>query len=827
MFNSMFRRSFPWLEKALQTILPGQLPLNLRLFRLVTFACSVLCLFVFWPANLFEHSLPKAIIFLTIGLGLLSLAIFRATCRGRHYFAVFLAAMILVLDLIWFLNGGINSGISLFYPPAMTLPLVFYRDRRRWLAAGLIVMDFCALILLSVWFPAWVLPFDDPAERLLDTTVSVLWSFLALAVIVWIIILGYDYERRAIMVSERKYRQLFENMTVGFALVESTRDDQRQGGDFRFLEVNPAFERLTGMAAATVTGRSIQEIEPGPEGNWMGFLEGVSRSGKSCARLFYSRRFGRYFDSWIFRSAPGQCAIIFSDVTERIQADEKIREQARLIDAANDAIILRDLNGVIQMWNRGAEAIYGWKAAEAVGRSPVDLGIYGAQEFQSHSEHLIKHGEWSGEVSALAKDGRRLEIASRWTPLCDEQGHPRKVLAISHDVTAHKQIEAQLFRAERLQTIGTLASGVAHDLNNILAPLLAGLPILREDAPHEEMREMIDLMEESVKRGADVVKQLLLFGRGGDEKRLPINPACQVRDVVKMIQQTFPKNITLKANYPADLRQVLADPTQIYQVLLNLAVNARDAMPEGGQLTLAAENTLVGQTTGMLPAGAKPGWFVQITVSDTGCGMTPDLMNRMFEPFFTTKEIGKGTGLGLSVVVGVVDNHGGFVKVKSTVGQGSEFRIYLPALSAPAEGSACGQASRPVGGSGELILVVDDESAVLRIGCKTLERHGYRALGASNGASALKLYAENASAISAVVSDYSMPGMDGLALADALWKIEPQARIILASGLGENLEAAGLAAHKVHGLLKKPFTTECLLTELQKVLSLPAGQITS
>lgn len=512
-------------------------------------------------------------------------------------------------------------------------------------------------------------------------------------------------------------------------------------------------------------------------------------------------------------------SIIFIDIiTARKLAEEKIREQARLIEEADDAIILRNLEGVIEIWNHGAQSMYGWTAAEALGRNPVYLGVFDAGEFNAAMGKLLQDGVWSGEFSARTRDQRPILVEARWTLLRDEQGTPKKVLSISRNVTMQRKLEAQLLRSERIQTIGTLSSGVAHDLNNILTPLLMGIPILREDTLSESGRQLLDLMEGSVSRGADIVRQLLLFARGGEARKMPMNPVRQIHETVKIINETFPKNLTLKTCYPEDIWPVMADSSQIYHVFLNLAVNARDAMPDGGVLSIAVENLRL--TTMPVVAGpqAKPGPYVAIRISDTGEGMPPEVLDHIFEPFYTTKEFGKGTGLGLSVVLGVVQGHGGFVDVHSSRGAGSEFIVYLPAVPTTPVDAAPDSQANPWRGNGELILAVDDEPALLNVLVKVLEKHGYRPLAADGGAQALKLQQEHPG-IAAVISDFSMPGMDGFELATRLKLANPELKIMIATGLADSLEVTKFQNLGVQSILRKPYSAESMLTALGQTLS--------
>jgi len=509
----------------------------------------------------------------------------------------------------------------------------------------------------------------------------------------------------------------------------------------------------------------------------------------------------------------------------------RLRDEQQLfcafLDALPDRVYFKDLAGRFLRVNRSKLARHGLtQNSEILGKTDFDFEAEEqAREYRRDEEEVIRTGKPKVNVEARVKnaDGSWHWVLLDRLPLRDPEGRITGIIGITRDITAHKQMEDQLLRAERIQTIGNLSSGVAHDLNNIFAPFLLGLPILREEAKTAETRRFLDLMENSIQRGADIVKQLLLFGRGGEPKRVPIKPEQQIRDLAKMIHETFPKKLTLNTRYPEDLWPIHADPTQVYQVLLNLSVNARDAMQEGGTLTITAENVRLDERLDDLTGRAKPGPYVLLTVRDTGSGISPEVLQHIFDPFFSTKEVGKGTGLGLSVVAGVVEKHDGFITVKSTVGQGSEFNIYLPALPASATGTApVGKTELP-NGHGELILAVDDEPAIVGVLAKILEMNGYKTITAYDGKTALKIFPEHP--ISAVITDFSMPGMDGLALAEALRKIKPAVGIILTTGVQEQLDTAKIKQLDLAFVLKKPFTAETMLRALQKLLSASQVQI--
>jgi two-component system, cell cycle sensor histidine kinase and response regulator CckA len=388
------------------------------------------------------------------------------------------------------------------------------------------------------------------------------------------------------------------------------------------------------------------------------------------------------------------------------------------------------------------------------------------------------------------------------------------------DITEKKQMEAQFLRTQRLESLGTLASGIAHDFNNILTPILAISQLLPMKMPDLDARDqnLLDILEDSARRGADLVKQILVFARGSEGKRLPLQMNQILSDVRQMAQQTFPKAIEIQLHLPDDdLWTVSADSTQLHQVLMNLAVNARDAMPNGGCLTFSAQNILLDETFARMNLGAQAGAYVMITVADTGTGIAPELLERIFDPFFTTKEVGKGTGLGLSTTLGIVKTHGGFVKVQSVVGQGSQFKVYLPTLQ---ENVAQPAASpRLLGGNNELILIVEDEPAIQQVTKASLEDCNYRTLTASDGIRAISLYAEYRQEISLVLMDIMMPSLDGVSAIRGLIDINPKVRVIAMSGLATNRQVTETLGTNVRAFLSKPYTMQELLNTLHEVLS--------
>ncbi|MDZ7992776.1 MAG: response regulator [Nostoc sp. EfeVER01] len=505
---------------------------------------------------------------------------------------------------------------------------------------------------------------------------------------------------------------------------------------------------------------------------------------------------------------------------ERKLAEEKIREQAALLDVTTDAICVRDLNNQIIFWNKGAETLYGWQATEAWGKNASEL-LYDepSPEIEAALLQAISKGKWQGELTKLTKMNKEVLVASRWTLVCDEQGKPKSILTVDTDITEKKHLEAQLFRAQRLESIGTLASGIAHDLNNILTPILAGAQLLPLKFPNadERTRHLLEILEINARRGADLVKQVLSFARGVEGKHITLQLRHIIVEIAKILKETFPKSIEISTNIPQDLWMVSGDSTQLHQVLMNLCVNARDAMSNGGTLSISAENMLIDANYARMNLEAKEGPYIVITVSDSGVGIPKEMLDRIFEPFFTTKDVGQGTGLGLSTVLGIVKSHGGFVNVYSEPESGTSFKVYLPAVGGIETRSHENLPSQT--GHGELILVVDDEAAIQEITTTSLEAHNYKILVASDGIEAIALYAQNRDKISAVLMDIMLPSLDGLTAMRTLQKINPQVRIIASSGLMSDNKLSAVAAIGVNTFLSKPYTVNELLLSLQKVLS--------
>ena len=516
------------------------------------------------------------------------------------------------------------------------------------------------------------------------------------------------------------------------------------------------------------------------------------------------------------------CAI--SDRSVQRRTEDHARAQAVFFEKPAEAIFTQTLDGVVTQWSSGAERLYGLNSSEVLGkRLPHSISLQPGA-FQTALRIVQERGEWSGEMRIVANHGGEMDLFTRWILLRASNGKPESILVLSEDAGELRQLKEDRLRSHRHECVGTLAGGIAHDLNNVLQPISMFLDLLRYRLPDAESREMLDAVEANLHRATELVRQILTFSSGVRAEQRAVDIPELICEVTNFIRPTFPKTIHLQVSVQENIQAVLGNATQIEQVLLNFSVNARDAMPNGGRLRLEASNFRVDERFARLHPQAKRGNYVRITVSDTGHGISRSLRKKIFEPFFTTKGPEKGTGLGLATAVGIIRNHGGFLTLDTEEGCGSSFHAFLPASLALAEhrpASAPSTEERQNSGHGETILLVDDESTVLKVMTRSLEKSGYRVIPAEDGEQGFALYSQHQRNVRLVITDMAMPGMDGPALIAALKKFNPAVKIICTSGFGSS--SGKNSAHElgVHAILSKPCNSRVILQAIEDALSSP------
>jgi PAS domain S-box-containing protein len=524
-----------------------------------------------------------------------------------------------------------------------------------------------------------------------------------------------------------------------------------------------------------------------------------------------------YLSAAGFEDSPSEGVCFALDLTERKRVESRLR---RLIDSNVQGVIFWNRAGEILDANEGFLRLVGYTREDLkAGRlnwKTLTPPEYNDLDLKALEEIAAKGVCTPFEKEYLRKDGSRVPVLIGSASFED---NPDEGVRFVLDLTERKKLEQQFLRAQRMESIGTLAGGVAHDLNNILAPIMMSIAILKSTSETPQTREILETLEVSAKRGADIVRQVLSFARGMEGERIEVQPKHLLKDLENIIKDTFPRGIELRFSIPNDTWTILGDPTQVHQILLNLCVNARDAMPSGGKLTISVENTVLDEHYAAMNLKAKPGRYVRINVTDSGTGIPQNIIDKIFEPFFTTKALNKGTGLGLSTVMAIVKSHEGIVNVYSEPGKGTTFKIYLPAAElSPEKGNAPSEPAHLPRGNGETILVIDDEASILTITRQTLQAFGYKVLTANDGAEAVAIYAENKHEIAVVVTDMMMPVMDGSSVIRVLTRINPAIKIVAASGLSANGSGHQVPDPRIKHFLTKPYTAETLLKTLRMIL---------
>ncbi|MCC7333639.1 MAG: PAS domain S-box protein [Pirellulaceae bacterium] len=597
----------------------------------------------------------------------------------------------------------------------------------------------------------------------------------------------------------------------------------------RIVLMNSTAEKMFGCTLERAQGRDIGEFFPTESRQrhrelFNAFAKSTDSQNRVINELLGLRENGAEFPAAMSISKSGSgdqrlVTLLIRDLSEQYASQAKMREQAAILNQIRDAVQIRDIEDQITYWNQGTELVYGWSADEAVGKYPSDLmAPQCLPEHAAATESLMRYGSWIGEIMQLTKDGREILVEQRRTLLHDASGKASGQLIICLDVSERQRQELNERRRQRLESLGTLAGGIAHDLNNVLTPITMASTMLELEQPAATREKLAKTIRASAERGAEMIRQLLAFAGGGKQiERQTVCIVDIVEEVRGLLAHTLPKSIRLSIEVSPNINPICGDATELTQVLINLAVNARDAMPQGGELSISAQNrwlaksTTIGAT--LLPAGR----YLELNVSDTGEGVPSQIAENVFDPFFTTKEQGKGTGLGLATCLGIVHSHGGSLSLTSQEGQGATFTILLPAEEHVVRDSERSKIPIPINprGHGELILVVDDEDLIAAMARDTLESHGYRVMIASNGVEAVEVCVSHSPEVAVILMDMMMPVMDGPTAIRKLRSTGIQTPVIASSGLRSSAQttAEGAAA-----FLPKPFSEQQLLQTLYETL---------
>jgi two-component system cell cycle sensor histidine kinase/response regulator CckA len=610
--------------------------------------------------------------------------------------------------------------------------------------------------------------------------------------------------------------------------------------DGRYLYVNNGFCRITGYSREEAIGKTPFNlglyVDPVDRKKFLDILK--KKGSVDAYELQFRVKGGQVLDlllsGRIFRYGEEDCLVaVTKDITQFKEAQRKILESEKqyrdLFNSVSDLIYTQDLEGRFLSANRAMTEIFDREPEEIIGHSTTDFmkPEFRPLFYTEYLEAIKKQGHCEGITSYLARDGRKVYLEYRSRLISPEEGEPY-ITGIGRDVTERilaereiKKLNRQMLQAQKMEAVGTLAGGIAHDFNNLLQGILGytQMLIITKDGDDPDVAKL-EQIEKTAYRASELTRQLLAFSRKVESNLKPVDLNQEVRQVRDLLERTIPKMITLELHLEEELNVIHADPAQLEQVIMNLAVNARDAMPDGGKLVLETENVTLDKEYCEAHLGARPGRKVLLSISDTGQGMDRETLEHIFEPFFTTKGVGSGTGLGLAMVYGIIKSHGGYIMCYSERGEGTTFKIYLPVMQgdqAEAETETKRNAAVPEGGS-ETILLVDDEEILRDIGKDILEKFGYTVILAADGESALELYRENPEGISLVILDIVMPGMGGKRCLEEILKVNPRAKVVIASGYSINGRAKEVLDGGARSFIRKPYELKQMLGEVRKVL---------
>jgi PAS domain S-box-containing protein len=629
----------------------------------------------------------------------------------------------------------------------------------------------------------------------------------------------------ALRESEERYRSLFKNNHTVMLLIDPETAD--------IVDANPAACSFYGWGRKELTNKKITDINTLTDEQV--FQEIERAKSEENQHFFFRHRLAKdeivdveVFSGPIVLNGKQLLYSIVHDITERKQAIEALRsseEKYRTVLEANpDPVVVYDIEGKVVYYNPAFTRVFGWSVGERLGKKmDVFVPEESLPETQTMINRVLAGESFSGiETHRYTKEGKLIPVSISGAVLRDMDGNPVGSVINLRDISEQKNLEGQLQQAQKMEAVGTLAGGIAHDFNNLLQAIqgYTELLLMRKQEGESDWRELQEVIRAS-KRGAELTQQLLTFSRKVESKRRPLDLNQEVGEVRELLERTIPKMIDVELNLADNLKMVNADPAQLKQVLMNLAVNAKDAMPEGGKLLIETQSVTLDQEFCRRYAEVKPGDYVLFSISDTGHGMGKETLEHIFDPFYTTKEVGKGTGLGLAIVYGIIKNHEGYITCYSRPEVGTTFRIYLPTIepeNMPVDVLIAPEPEGLARGGNETILLVDDEEFIRELGVDVLGRAGYTVLTASNGENALELYQQERARIDLVILDLIMPGMGGSKCLEELLKMDPDTRVLIASGYSPDGPTKGALDTGAKGFVSKPYDTSQLLQLVRKIL---------
>lgn len=638
----------------------------------------------------------------------------------------------------------------------------------------------------------------------------------------WQLLQQHKRSEAAMIASEARYRRLFEAAKDGILILNAATG--------RIVDVNPFLMEMLGYAREKFIGQHLWEL---------GFFKDIAANRANFAEL-QAKDYIRYDDLALETSAGRRIEVEFvsnaylvegyrviqcniRDITERKKAEESHARLVTAVEQAAETMIITDTQGTILYVNPAFEKTSGYPRAEALGQNLriLESGKQDAGFFRQMWDTLDRGEVWHGHFNNKRKDGTLYEEEATISPVRDAAGKVINYVAVNRDVTREMQLEVQYRQSQKMEGIGQLAGGVAHDFNNILAAIMMQAEISREvENTPEEVRQGLLGITASAERAANLTRQLLLFSRKEVMRSRQLDLNEVVTSLAQMLQRVIREDVSLRLHLHSAPLLTFADAGMLDQVLMNLAVNARDAMPQGGELLIETAAMVMTPGQADMNPEAEPGPYVCLSVTDTGSGIPPEIQSRIFEPFFTTKEAGKGTGLGLATVFGIVKQHNGWLKVDSEVGKGTTFRVFLPASPVPAEAALTQTVAKPDSrGGSETILVAEDNESLRMLTRVVLERHGYHVLEAADGVQAQEVWAAHQGRIDLLFTDLIMPGgLDGRELALRLQTEKPNLKVLFTSGYSAEIAGRELKSKAGQQFMQKPCPPDQLLQVVRNCL---------